>query len=101
MNTTNKSYTSVLEMIKDVFDDDPQFIEEFKQRQDATKIARGLSIARNLANLSYVDIANKLNCSPLYIEGMEESLDKNLDGRDIELYINAIKELTKKNNQEN
>lgn len=86
---TNKTYSSVAEMVRDVADD-ASFADEVENHLESRKIARDLAVLRASQGLTQTDVARKLGCSQGRISKLENSTDADLKLGELAEYASAL-----------
>jgi len=86
---TDKTYSSVAEMVRDIADD-ASFADELENHLESRKIARDLAVLRASQGLTQTDIARKLGCSQGRISKMENSADVDLKLGELAMYASAL-----------
>jgi transcriptional regulator with XRE-family HTH domain len=88
MKLTNKSYTSVSEMVRGTTD--KAFADQFDQHLSGRMIVRQLTVLRCTQGLSQAEIARKIGCSQGKISKFEASSDKDISFGDLADYVIAL-----------
>ena len=87
--TTTGRYRSVVEMVRDLSDDD-QFAEQFGRDVGSRELTRQLAAARSAKALSLRDVAEALGCSLRHVETIESGTDAELTPGDAQNYARVV-----------
>lgn len=86
---TDKTYSSVAAMARDVADD-ASFADELENYLDCRKIARDLAVLRVAQGLSQADVARKLGCSQGRISKLENSTNADMKLGELARYASSL-----------
>jgi transcriptional regulator with XRE-family HTH domain len=91
MNKVKKTgFSSVAELAKVAFEDEPALVEELEAELAARQVVRALFAMRSARGVSQAEIASHLNCSQSRISKIENGVDADLSVGEIEAYAKAL-----------
>lgn len=91
MNKVKKTgFSSVSELAKVAFEDEPALVEELEAELAARQVVRALFAMRSARGVSQAEIASHLNCSQSRISKIENGVDADLSVGEIEAYAKAL-----------
>ena len=86
----NKTYPSVLEMTRDLLkDESPEFVSGLEERLEARQLVKMLVVLRTRANLTQVQLAEKIGCGQSRISKLENGMDSDVSFGDVWNYLQA------------
>ena len=87
--TRGKQYADMPEMLRDVFADDPEFVEAHERQWELRRIVRNLEYMRMVRDVSQAEVAQALGCQQSRISKIENGYDADLTVRVLEGYAVA------------
>lgn len=89
MRPTDKSYTSVADMVRGTVDD-PEYAARFEQRSAQRTLIRGLVVLRGAQELTQADLGAKIGCTQAKVSKLESATDSELSLGDLVAYAQAL-----------
>jgi transcriptional regulator with XRE-family HTH domain len=83
-------FSTVTELAKAAFDDDPALAEEVEAELSARQVVRALFAMRSARGVSQADIASQLKCSQSRVSKIENGVDAELSLGELEAYSRAL-----------
>jgi transcriptional regulator with XRE-family HTH domain len=90
MNTHEKDYDSVLDLVKDSLPEDAEFAAELQDQVSERRLVRQLADLRNQNDVSQEDVANILGCTQSRVSKIENGLDKSISVEELGAYAKAL-----------
>ena len=82
-------YTSVSELLHDLYPDDPKFVESYEKQREARRVVRNLEYMRLVHEVSQAEVAQVLGCQQARVSKIENGYDADLTLRILEAYAIA------------
>ena len=90
MSNKNKTYTSVLDMVKSIVPEEKEFHDSLAQSIKETSLSRTLMLMRNSAGMSQAEMAKKMECSQGTISKIEHSANADVTIGEMLAYAKAL-----------
>ncbi len=88
--TKGKLYSNVIDMVRDILSDEPEFVADLEARMVRRQLVKSLAVARACAGLSQKELAAKMGCGQAKVSKLEAGEDADLRLRDVIAYLQAI-----------